>query len=68
MISANEKAWERLQIIGQMLCRKEFTSIHCMNCDYYYVEEDDGYRIARCLKKNIRDWTLYRIDKAESEK
>ena len=46
-----------------MLCQKKFTSIDCMNCDYYYVEENDGYRIARCLKKNIRDWTLYRIDK-----
>lgn len=63
MIPSNEKAWERLQITEQMLCQKKFSSIDCMNCDYYYVEEDDGYRIARCLKRNIRDWTLYRIDK-----
>lgn len=68
MIPTNEKAWERLQITEQMLCQKMFLSIDCMNCDYYYVEENDGYRIARCLKQNIRDWTLYRIDKGSGRK
>ena len=70
MISTNEKAWERLQITEQMLCRKKFSSIDydCLNCDFYYVEEDDGYRIARCLKRNIRNWTLYRIDKGYDRK
>lgn len=63
MISANEKAWERLQITEQMLCRKEFSIINCKNCDYFYYKVEDGYRISSCLKKNIRDWTLYRIDK-----
>ena len=52
----------------QMLCRKKFSGIDCMNCDYYYVEEDDGYRIARYLKRNIRNWTLYRIDKGYGRK
>ena len=73
MIWANEKAckkaWAGLQITEQMSCRKRFSRINCMNCDYYYVEEDDdGYRIARCLKENIRNWTLYRIEKGYGRK
>ncbi len=66
MIPTNERAWERLQITEQMLCQKKFSSIDCRNCDYFYVE--DGYRIPSCLKKNIRDWTLYRIDKGYGRK
>ncbi len=63
MISADEKAWERLQITEQMLCQKKFSTIKCRNCNYYYIKESDGYKIARCLKEDIRNWTLYRMNK-----
>lgn len=63
------KAWGSLQVTEEMLCRKGFSRLDCMDCDYYYVEEeDDGYKMARCLKENIRNWTLYRMDKGYGRK
>ena len=56
-----QKAWERLTLNAEMLCDKEFSPIRCKKCDYYYQKTRDNYTISRCLKEDIREWTLYRI-------
>ncbi len=56
-----QKAWERLTLSSEMLCDKKFNSIFCKNCDYYYQKTCDSYTIGRCLKEDIKEWTLYRI-------
>ena len=56
-----EKAWERLTLIHEMLCDKEFSPILCRKCDYYYQKPSDSFIVGRCLKEDIREWTLYRI-------
>lgn len=55
-----QKAWERLTLTSEMLCDKEL-SLRCKKCDYYYQIPRDGYNMMRCLKEDIREWTLYRI-------
>ena len=61
--SKKDKAWKRLVITEEMLCTKEFSPYYCGKCKYYYRES--GYQIGRCLKQNIRDWTLYHMEKGE---
>ena len=56
-----QKAWERLTLTAEMLCDKEFSPILCKKCDYYYQKTGDSFIVGRCLKEDIREWTLYRI-------
>ena len=56
-----QKAWERLTLTSEMLCNKEFSPIRCKKCDYYYQKTDGDCTTCRCLKEDIREWTLYRI-------
>ena len=60
-----ERAQARLTLNQEMRCDKEFSPIKCRKCDYYYVADYISYDVARCLKNDIKDWTLYRISKGE---
>ncbi len=62
MRSNAERAWECITLSHEMLCDKEFSPILCKKCEYYYVIYGE-YKIAHCLKQDIREWTLYRISK-----
>lgn len=65
MRTVAQKAWERLTLNHEMLCDKEFSTIRCRKCDYYYVVNYNSCNVGNCLKNNIKDWTLYRISKGE---
>lgn len=51
---------QKLKILGDMGCDREFSAYGCKSCDYYYLTE---YGSADCLKKNVRAWALYEIEK-----
>lgn len=57
------KAWDKLRLINDMLCDQEFNSYGpCKDCEYFYTNRLNGVEIGHCLKENIRDWTLYRME------
>ena len=57
-----EKAVARLKAENNFMCGRDFdfNIIECKHCKYYYV----GEYTVHCLKKEIRDWTLYRINES----
>ena len=55
------KAYARLKTENDFYCNKNVqTKFDCIGCEYMY--EVNG--VIKCLKKNIRDWVLFRIDKS----
>ena len=57
------KAWDKLRLINDMLCDQEFNSFGpCKECEYFYTTNSNGVNVGHCLKENIRDWTLYRME------
>lgn len=60
------RACARLKVRNDLSCDKElFNRWECKPCKYYYEERDFNTNIPRCLKKAIKDWTLYQIDNSE---
>lgn len=59
------KAFARLDVDHKFLCERKVdcNRWNCKGCDYYY--EHSEYHASRCLKKDLRDWTLYQIDNSE---
>ena len=59
-----EKAFARLKINNDFICENNFDlNIYCCGeCEYYYVGGASGI-FPMCLKKEIRDWTLYKLEK-----
>ena len=57
----DSKAFARFRATHDMSCQH---GLHldgvCKSCVYYYETES---RIMACLKEDIRNWTLYQIDK-----
>lgn len=62
--SSIEASVNKLKIMGEMSCDKEFTWLYCKNCEYYY---ETGHGRIACLKQNLRRWVLYRIDKTKGD-
>ena len=58
------KAYARLQVENDFLCERGFdvSKWECEGkCQYFYMGGMSG-RLQCCLKREIRDWTLYRIE------
>lgn len=53
------KAWASLSLTHEMMCDREFRPYLCKGCEYYYTNHNE---IPYCLKENIREWTLYRVE------
>ena len=54
----------KLKVENQFLCKRNRKYVNpwdCKTCSYLYQAGDQGL-ITRCLLKEIRDWTLYRIE------
>ena len=60
----HEKAFARLKINNDFKCKNnfDFNTYYCGECEYYYVGGASGI-FRMCLKKEIRDWTLYKLEK-----
>lgn len=59
------KAIARLKVEHDFLCSKKIEDVNkwgCKDCQYYY--ERSEFNTPRCLKKEVEDWTLYRIEVA----
>ena len=54
---------ERMKIVNDFMCERNLDVIafDCKGCSYFY-NGGRSRRISRCLKREIRDWTLYRIE------
>lgn len=57
------KSWDRIKILHEMSCGKDFSPLLCTECQYYYITPTDKYKIASCLKNNILNWTLYQMER-----
>ena len=59
-----EKAFARLKINNDFICENnsDFNIYCCGECEYYYEGGAIG-TCPMCLKKEIRDWTLYKLEK-----
>lgn len=54
----SEALYQRLQTWKDFYCSVEdVTKWNCKGCEYFYFKENC---IPRCLKKEIRDWVLYK--------
>ena len=58
--------WRMLQLTDEFMCERhvdeaDIGRIKCKNCDYFYWTS--RYGVAECLKKNIRDWTLHKMER-----
>ena len=54
----------KLKVENQFLCnrnRKYVNPWDCKSCPYLYKGGDQGL-VTHCLLKEIKDWTLYRIE------
>lgn len=54
---------DRIKILHEMSCGKDFSPLLCKECQYYYITPTDKYKIASCLKNNILNWTLYQMER-----
>lgn len=56
---------KRLKVLNDYKCERgvnQVTKWHCSGCKYLYYGE---YSLIHCIKREIRDWTLYRIENCE---
>lgn len=57
------EAYSRLKVENEFMCKRNFdvNTWDCKSCPYFYKGGISG-AVSMCLKKEIRDWTLYRIE------
>lgn len=53
-------AIESLNILCDMACDREVSLFNCRDCAYFYRT---NYNTIACIKNNIMQWTLFRIEK-----
>ena len=57
------RAFDRIKLQNDFACEKKIKDVNqwgCKDCPYYYLHE--GYPVSRCLKKEIKEWALYRTE------
>ena len=57
------EAYNRMNVHYDFLCEEHVespTRWSCRNCKYYYQKDEN--KASYCLKRDIRDWVLYRMD------
>jgi hypothetical protein len=57
------EAYNRLNVDYDFMCEEHVespTRWNCRNCKYYYQKDEN--EASYCLKRDIRDWMLYRMD------
>ena len=57
------EAYSKLKVENDFMCERKLNvnPWDCKKCPYLYRGGDKGL-VTRCLLKEIRDWTLYRIE------
>lgn len=67
MLRDRDNVFARFRVINDMSCQHglQHWDRVCRSCPYYYENEN---RTISCLKEDIRNWTLYQIDKREENK
>ena len=61
----NDDIFELWNRRSDFKCEKSFpiTRWDCETCPYFYEMEFDKYKTISCLLRQVRDWTLYHIQK-----